>query len=394
MKSGSHRFSTRNIGGYAFVLLLSVLLGIGVMGTFFQAKRQGNDFRALNVDGLSFARQSLINYAVNYIDMYGVQGAGPGHFPCPDSDNFLTSGHIAATAVVSTADSSKNNSAFRGDGPNPPCGSRAVATGKLPRHISVEHGRYVFHLEPFQRFNYAVDTGFINNPANRIVNSSSVGSLVSTTGDQIVAFISLPRANEPAWRTLSTHELWHRISGSTAVQTISVNDFRGPMMRRVGLWFQEQIEYAMRRNCGKQASSHSEGISGEHRCVVKQFKVASECALDTVSLSAHWLHFAAYIPTLSNASSASKAAAIEIQNCHDYNQALQVRMQLFQNVPYRQHWFFRNQWYKHINVIALPECLDESSQGCHFYLPQPSLSDSLITILYGSTRVQNVKSDE
>ena len=394
MRSNQHRFGTSIIGGYALVLVLSVLLGVGVMGTFFNARLQGDDYRATNLDGLSFARQSLINYAVNYIDMYGVRGAGPGHFPCPDSDSFLMSDNSAATAVVNSANSPNNNSAFSGDGPNPPCGKRAIAMGKLPRHISVEHGRYVFHLEPFQRFNYAVDSDFINNPANRIVNASSVGSLVSTTGDQIVALISLPNSNDPAWRALSINELWHRINSSMAVQTISVKDFRGPMMRRVGLWFQAQIELAMRRSCSLQAVNDSVANSREHRCIIRQFKAASKCGLDSLSLSALWLHFAAYSPVVSNGNSTGKTAAIEIQNCDDYSHRLKLRMQLFQNVPYRQHWFFRNQWFEHISVVALPECLVESSRGCRFYLPRLSPSDSVVTLMYGLTQEQNAKPDE
>lgn len=134
-------------GGYSLLLSVFMLLvvgGLGVGGTALYAPRLSTN----ETMELGRAREALMHYAINYIDHYGPQGAGLGHFPCPDTDK----------------PTGKDRSQWHLDGPNPPCGRDAVQTGWLPRHVSGASGRYHFHTRNKQRLLYAVSGNFINNP--------------------------------------------------------------------------------------------------------------------------------------------------------------------------------------------------------------------------------------
>lgn len=140
------------------------------------------------------ARQSLLSYAALYPWLYGPQGAGPGHLPCPDTDN-PAQGKVFDHRGISNT-----------DGPNPPCGKHSVASGKLPRHVRLSDRRYAFHTEPEQRATYRVSGEFINNPVNRIVNPSIVDSQAKFN---LAAVVELPVAAKdlPGARVVLTHQV-------------------------------------------------------------------------------------------------------------------------------------------------------------------------------------------
>ena len=91
------------------------------------------------------ARDALLAYATIYPELYGPTGAGPGHLPCPDTDD-----------------------AFRLAGPNPPCGRGDVATGRLPRHVTVASTRVGIDVDAGgESVGYRLATRAANNPARR-----------------------------------------------------------------------------------------------------------------------------------------------------------------------------------------------------------------------------------
>jgi len=101
------------------------------------------------------SRQALLSYSSLYPFLYGPRGAGPGHFPCPDTDSSV---HFNALDWSRRA------------GPNPPCGSSIKTTGNLPSHINIGNKRYLVHSKIMSPVSYQVSTGVINNPVNRPVN--------------------------------------------------------------------------------------------------------------------------------------------------------------------------------------------------------------------------------
>ena len=169
--------------GYAMLFLIPTLLAVTVSISVIQPSIQIESIRQLQI--LSDARQQLIAYSASYLESYKPTGAGPGHLPCPDTDQ--------------SPDAYQVQAGLRGDGPNPPCGKHSVAIGKLPRHISHGKSRFAFHLEDKHALWYAVDTRFINNPVNRVVNPDTVGRIRLVDELPAVAVIFIPREGASIW---------------------------------------------------------------------------------------------------------------------------------------------------------------------------------------------------
>lgn len=157
--------------GAVLLLLFFVLFmaGASVLLTSLNTNDVGNRRRAATSEALQEAKQALIGFAVLYGDYYGAAGAGPGHLPCPDTDN---------------------------DGiENTPCPGTAL--GRLPESIILPSTSSV-HLSEYnqgidQQFWYAVSNGFQGNPAG-IVNSASTGNLTLNTQGGIAALLIAPGA--------------------------------------------------------------------------------------------------------------------------------------------------------------------------------------------------------
>ena len=75
--------------GVVLLLLFFVLFmaGASVLLTTLNSNTVGNRQRVATAEALQEAKQALIGVAVLYGDYYGAAGAGPGHLPCPDTDN-------------------------------------------------------------------------------------------------------------------------------------------------------------------------------------------------------------------------------------------------------------------------------------------------------------------
>ncbi len=132
--------------GYATVLLLAWLglISVGLMKSHPSSHRHRSVWQPLIQENtqLNIERDRLLYYAVDYVNLYGPGGAGPGHLPCPDTDA----------------------GALR-PGPNPPCGSNHIQHGMLPDGVSRRVGRVAFTDSLFQRSEYSVAGSVVNNPS-------------------------------------------------------------------------------------------------------------------------------------------------------------------------------------------------------------------------------------
>ncbi|MFK7859038.1 MAG: hypothetical protein AB8B64_09460 [Granulosicoccus sp.] len=178
--------TSRSEHGYVLLTMLVLLLSVG--GGWMSHSRltyvNSEASHTISVNdqhSLVQARQSLISYAALYPYLYGPTGAGPAHLPCPDTDGYRERG--------SRAQSGQNQSR---DGSDPPCASQSGSDGLLPRHTVLPGHRYLFHSQPWQRFEYRVAGHMINNPLNRVVN---LQGLVADAQEP-VATISLPLSDD------------------------------------------------------------------------------------------------------------------------------------------------------------------------------------------------------
>jgi len=104
--------------------------------------------RIIEARQLNQTRQRLIHYSVDYANLYGAGGAGPGHLPCPDTD---------AMNVQS--------------GPNPPCSQQIIASGKVPSGVTRTIGRLGFTHQLSNRPIYEVGRALVNNPMQAIATN-------------------------------------------------------------------------------------------------------------------------------------------------------------------------------------------------------------------------------
>lgn len=309
--------------GYALLLSLFAMLGIGGFW-FVSNSTMHNTLAGDQTAELGRARQALISYAVNYIDHYGVQGAGIGHLPCPDTDS---------------PDQSHSDPWVR-DGPNPPCGREPVQHGWLPRHVSTNTGRYHFHTRSRQRLWYAVSGQYVNNPLSRVVNPETNGNISIGGFNDIVAVITAPsldatKTNSYAWWNDDKAESIH--ASYTIIRT---KDIKLPAMQRVVDWLLVRLNAALIVRCNSENTS-SECSYGAHARAV--------CSMPRQLVLVHWL---------------SKKTAE--QNCELQKQALLTEFSTLEDVPYARHWFIRNSWPAFIDIEIEASCIEPAAPLCEF----------------------------
>ncbi len=321
--------------GYSLLLSLFLLLGIGsawfAIGSHLSVKNHYRQTLALEQ-----ARIALISYAVNYIDHYGAQGAGVGHFPCPDTDQ----------ANI------KHKDPWHLDGPNPPCSQHDILTGWLPRHVSVEAGRYHFHARQQQRLRYAVSSRFINNPTNRIVNPSVSTGISIDQFDDVIAILVAPaldtsRSNDSA--------SWHitNLSANHAYTLIRISDVLPAALVRVGAWLAESLNTALGLNCP------NDGL--EIPCD-SQFEPIQYCGLSNDAMLLYWLD--------------RQMLAYFCANADD----LEPNTMRVEAVSAKQHWFIRNQWSQHVELTVDDACGGSNRARCKFSLGSIQRTADLIPL--------------
>jgi len=318
-------------GGYALLLFIPILL----MATIsFSAIRPMFDSQHVHhLQKLSDSRRQLIAYSASYLESYKPTGAGPGHLPCPDSDR--------------SPDEYQVQLGLRGDGPNPPCGKHSIAIGKLPRHISHGKHRYAFHLEDRHTIWYAVDTRFINNPINRVVNPDTVGRI--NLVEELPAAAVLFMAREGA-------SIWAQPSG------VIISSLREALQGE--------------RTAGK--------LELFERSVSQYVLITPAALVDAVTQRvALWMYAHFRTPALFNCASNKQCVYLPIRAC---DISLQAKIQLLMlsnnhmiecsgtpadvrlaaqalgdsrldGVFLRRHWFYRNDWWRFVDVQLESDCI-------------------------------------
>lgn len=334
-----------NQSGYSMLLALFILFGISglwVSGTWSVESTYHRDRTA----ELEKARTALISYATNYIDHYGVEGAGPGHLPCPDTDA------PDVSDVVNDLVNEKDPWAL--DGPNPPCSKSVVESGWLPRHVNTNAGRYHFHTRQRQRIWYAVSGRYINNPLNRVVNPDTVGNIDLGQGNDFVAVLTLP----PLYTDAMVPQEWWKNRGSApqggAYTVIRTTDLRESVMRRVASWTVTRLN-----------------LAAHNRCLAD----SNGPACQQSAYSGHACHFDAEVELLFWLSEQLFAST-----CDDMELELRSAFELFDGAPYARHWFVRNSWFNYIDFKINPACLDTENSICRFVVEPFGAFDNTISL--------------
>lgn len=295
---------------------------------------------------LNDAQQSLLSYSALYPFLYGPRGAGPGHLPCPDTDSTLNS--AAAGGVSQIAPYYRG---FSQDGPNPPCGSLSIATGQFPRHALLVSQKYLFHSEPDQRISYQVDSSWINNPTNRVVNvgmpdRSPDGSLV------VVATMSMPAESDN--KTVTSLPVYQRtlmtgLRPALAAWLMNLANKRLP----------ETCRHSARRLGAENTSIPTAGAEHEQLPIqpCKPLSTAeSTCVNDAV---------------LRLLVDGIKQDSV----CLDR----QLQQLTIEDVPASQHWFVRNHWMDWISVSVSAACRELVNEYCHLNI-EPDVANPVSAI--------------
>jgi len=318
--------------GYSLLLGVFALLGVGsvwIAGITIQIITHTAD----QTLALSQAQAALISYAVNYIDHYGAQGAGVGHFPCPDTDEPSRRAEGAEGAELDV---------WHRDGPNPPCAQQAVEHGWLPRHVDVRDGRYPFHTRSQQRLLYAVSGEFVNNPVGRVVNPATAGAIVVGQYTDVVAVLATPPLDADLSGSLDWLSPEAMANRGAAYSLIRTGDIRKQSMQRVGGWLVKHLNGAMAERCASAKDSQF--------CPLAQHSHL-QCDLSAKSILLHWLNVSA-----------------DTIDCENHEQYLASNFTLLEDVPLQRHWFMRNQWYRFVALSFDTDCLTIAGAACQFAL--------------------------
>jgi hypothetical protein len=322
--------------GYTLLLMLTILLaGSAAVLSPLSDSNTASAFPAASVHqpALSDARQALLSYTSLYPFLYGPRGAGPGHLPCPDTDTSTQTG-VQATAQVPAQTSIQTSTQVpvpvvsAADGPNPPCGSGSLASGRLARHVSLPGYRYLFHAERDQSIDYYVSTAFINNPVNRLVNDS------------------IPHETDSGWPAPAWLEL-HTFAAGLAAPRSSVT----PVTRKalmlaarpgVAAWLMSRANRRATDHCSPSPvalmSTTPTGLSQLLQLVSDRLTPSTSRLTDCPSLGPESF-------TLENT--------------------------VLERVPARSHWFFRNAWQERIVIRISDTCATTEPDTCELVYQRP-----------------------
>lgn len=286
------------------IILLSV--GTGLLGFASQLQQTGAVSIAISEQdrrGLVDARQSLLSYSVLYPYLYGPTGAGPAHFPCPDTDGYQQQDVELSTGIRQ-----------RRDGPNPPCASLAGSQGLLPRHTVLPGRRYLFHSQSYQRYHYHVEGAVVNNPVNRVVGLYHLRA----QAHQAVASIRLSSPDNTRVVARVT------LTGQSLIEATVAS---------VGAWIIQRSSQILNRQCVLQADDAVQQASLGQACHLPK-TVSSLCDGDEVL-----------------------ALVLDAPVVHSSECLVNdLGSNTIEGAPASRHWFVRNLWYTSVNVSYLDEC--------------------------------------
>ena len=296
------------------LIILLAVLGVGSswLGISMHSRQSLPGTNRLSVDDaqrLVDSRQSLLSYAVLYHYLYGPSGAGPAHLPCPDTDGYREQGANLESGLSQ-----------RRDGPNPPCASLYESDGHLPRHTVLPGNRYLFHAQPWQRFEYRVAGSMINNPVNRIVNLQHL----SQVDNSALASIGL--------RSPSDSSLVGRV-------TISGQALRDATAASVAAWLKGRIATSDQWLCANPLETISDaeqtGQQSDGDICEVLHRQASGCKTDGL------LNL-----LLDKPIEFSGSACL----------ADELRHNSIEGVVATRHWFIRNLWFEWVDISFAKGC--------------------------------------
>ncbi len=346
----------RHEHGYVSVAVLVLLLGAGagLLNVTLNAKPAhalSSLAMAKQRAALVNARQSLISYATVYPYLYGPAGAGPAHFPCPDTDGSAQATASAASGLTQ-----------RRDGPNPPCVSTDRSHGHLPRHTALPGHRYLFHAESEQRLRYTVDGNVINNPVNRVVNLSTLKALRHS---EVVSVSLPPEFND-------TVPMKFGISANALISSTAAS---------VAAWVVERSNRSAPVHC-TQAAADDTTLDDSEALEAPDSSTGSSTTLVGRSATSQQMHIAlSGCAEFYNAVPGCRSDALWLQLL-DYPIVVDeacvagaLKANLIEGVPALRHWFVRNSWQPNVLLEHDESCVlsEAYTIACKLIYPYSSL---------------------
>lgn len=317
--------------GVVSVLLVGLLgIGSGVVWVTL-ASNTSSYWQPFLVESkqLTSERQRLIYYAVDYANLYGHGGAGPGHFPCPDTD--VSNKH---------------------PGPNPPCGSNRVASGKLPDGVGRRGVRIAFSHSLIARSWYSVVKELVNNPALPIGDDRWPSNTKLT--DSLTGYVQLKQP-----------------SGQSRV--IAHKQLHKPVYRWVRAWLVNQwltnpLSHCERVPTFESALSLTDALDSVIAIEVSNhYIVLARCQPNAQAMTILGRSMSSDTNDPSNPSQAvSKHCSLPSELCtlvaDDYLFALLGNnVNEWQGVPLKRHWFIRNGWLGQAELQVHSNCIQPNA---------------------------------
>lgn len=354
-------------------LLLTIAGSLAAEHALFTDSKEHRSSRYLEVmelfDVLHESKVALIAYSLSYADNYAPGGAGPGHFPCPDHD-------------------SPDDGNPRNDGPDPPCATQEQTIGRLPRITYTGGGRESTNALKMLEFYplesmldrqpwYAVSSGFINNPGNRVVNPGSTGNLFTEAGDDIVAIVIEPGAeisetsqHRPGTDVTDYLEGINSQSGFYYRRSYSdqSNDLLLPLRRdeispllkrRVAGFVVHWLQELAIRNCPFLVFPNSGVFSRQHDADVE---------LPGLSGSAGCFPYATAEGSLECQDGLTSGGLPMVGG--DCTDSIAVGGVL-EGVQLARHWFIRNRWLDYTHYSVHESCALPTGETCVFVVQDP-----------------------
>lgn len=331
--------------GLALYLMLIVAIFVSVQLMSAQLSGQKNHYIIERQQRLKFAKENLKALAVNYMDIYGPTGAGPGHLPCPNQK------------VPNDSRSSL--------GPDTPCRGEYFVIGRLPMLVGIEQHRRVLNYQSDQydaqnALWYIVSSRFVNSPFRK-VNGETLADLSFNGLHEVLAVVldsgpalerqrdSRPSSNADSYLEIDINDNEINLANDsndrflilTKNELMPLTSTR--VSDRVSKWL---IEYRHRRCPSDQALEP---------CF--PFAAPFSGGACTDGLLEGWL-------------------SVEQGPCSN---SLFEGVDL-EGVPVRVHWFIRNRWFKHVRYKVEASCL-ESPDRCEIIISTVVLEERLVASL-------------
>jgi len=354
------------LSGSAVLLKLTTMNRSGSLGLLTVVARQLP---------LQHSRQALLSYAAVYPWLYGPQGAGPGHLPCPDTDH---------STIIDTQAQLK-------DGPNPPCGRQQLSAGRLPRRVNLSGSRYAFSDLASARFDYHVHGSVVNNPVNRVVNPSLLlgeGSSVSALARvSIAGSESLPPDAQSVASVITPASLLLAIRPSVAAWIIERLKLleTDSCVFKAGATAGNLWAPGTDLSAGVSAESDPDSLPTAHANQGKQKAVdqsqRTRCQrseeLARLCVGTHKPHMHAPSASAANRNESLRILLWLVDSIPELNTCPDnvANLLTIDHVSASRHWFYRNQWHAWIRVESLYGCEDNKSGQCKLtYRPTNALA--------------------